>query len=134
MDIRKVVLKETAVLALGQAVCIAAMFGIYALLHRFDNTVLLGGLLGGLLACVNFLLMAIGVNKAADKATQQDVKGGKATLRTSMMLRYVLLAVVLFAGAKSGYCNILALLLPLAFVRPILTVADFFRKPGEKSV
>lgn len=134
MDIRKVVLKETAVLALGQAVCIGALFGIYGLLHRFDSTVLLGGLLGGLLACVNFLLMAVGVNKAADKAANQDVKGGKATLRTSMMLRYALLAVVLFAGAKSGYCNILALLLPLAFVRPILTVADFFRKPGDKKL
>ena len=134
MDIRKLVLKETAIMALGQAVCIAAMFGIYGLLGRFDNTVLLGGLLGGLLACVNFLLMAIDVNRAADKAKNQDVKGGKATLRTSMMLRYLLLAVVLFAGAKSGYCNVLALLLPLAFIRPVLTIADFFRKPGEKNL
>ena len=133
MDIRKVVLKETAVLVLGQAVCIAAMFGIYALLHRFDNTVLLGGLLGGVLACVNFLLMAIGVNKAADQAKNQNVKGGKATLRTSMILRYLLVAVVLFAGAKSGYCDVLALLLPPAFVRPILSVVEFFRKPGEKN-
>ncbi len=134
MDVRKVVLKQLLIVALGQAVCIAAMFGIYALLHRFDNTVLLGGLLGGFLACVNFLLMAIGVNRAADKAKNQDVKGGKATLRNSMILRYLLLAVVLIAGAKSGYCNVLALLLPPAFVRPILTVVDFFRKPGEKSV
>ena len=134
MDIRKVVLKQTALIALGQVVCIAAMFGIYWLLGRLDNTVLLGGALVGVLAVVNFLMMAISVNRAADKAKDQDVKGGKATVRTSMIVRYLVLAVVLFAAVKSGYCDVIALLLPPIFVRPILMVADFFRKPGEKKL
>ena len=46
----------------------------------------------------------------------------------------VLSYVVLFAFAKSGICDVFALVIPLAFTRPILTVTEFFRKPGEKKV
>lgn len=133
MDSRKIVFRETAVILIGQAVCVAAMFGVYALLGRFDITVLAGGVAGGLLATLNFFFMAVGTSVAADKAENQDVKGGKATLQISMLVRYLVLFVLLFALAKSGLCDILALALPLAFVRPILTIGEFFRKTGDKS-
>ncbi len=131
MDVRKTVWKETAVIAAGEAVCIAVMFGIFALLGQFDGRVLFGGALGGVTAVANFLLMAIGVNLAADKAQAQNVKGGKALLQGSFLLRYALMFLVLFAGLKSGRCNLIALVLPVIFVRPILTVGEFFRKKGE---
>lgn len=133
MDSRKIVFRETAVILIGQAVCVAAMFGVYALLGRFDSAVLAGGLAGGLLAALNFFFMAVGTSVAADKAESQDVKGGKATLQISMLIRYLVLFVLLFALAKSGLCDVLALALPLVFVRPILTVGEFFRKTGDKS-
>lgn len=133
MDSRKYVLKETAIVAAGQLVCIAAMFGIFALLHAFDRTVLLGGALGGLVAVLNFLFMAIGATLAADKAEAQNVKGGKALLQSSFFLRYLLMILVLFAGAKSGYCNVVALVVPLLFTRPILTLGEFFRKSGDNT-
>lgn len=131
MDSRKLVLQETAIITIGQVLCIAAMFGIFALLGKFDQTVLWGGILGGVLAILNFFFMAIGANLAADKAEADNVKGGKAVIQGSFMLRYLLLIVVLFAGAKSGFCNVIALVLPLVFTRPILTVGEFFRKSGE---
>lgn len=131
MDPRKVVFQETAVVAIGQVLCVAAMLGIFALLRQFDSTVLLGGILGGVLAILNFLFMAIGTSLAADKAEKQDVKGGKALLQSSYLLRTVVLFVILFAAAKSGLCNAIALVLPLIFVRPILAVGEFFRKKGE---
>ena len=40
------------------------------------------------------------------------------------------LAVVLIACAKSGVFHVLAMVLPLIFVRPTLTIAEFFRKKG----
>ena len=46
MDDRRLVLKETVTMALGQALCVALMLGVFALLGRLDDTVLLGGLLG----------------------------------------------------------------------------------------
>lgn len=133
MDSRKIVFRETAVVAIGQVICVGVMLGIFALLGKFDRTVLLGGIVGGLLSTLNFFFMAVGASLAADKAVEQNVNGGKATIRSSYLLRMVVLAAVLFAFAKSGLCNVVALVLPLAFIRPIITVAEFFRKPGENS-
>ena len=130
MDSRKFVLKQTAIIAIGQAVCVAAMIGIFALLGQFNMAVLWGGLVGGILAIANFFLMAVGAMRAADKAQQQDVKGGQATIRSSMLLRLALMAVVLVAFSVSKICNPLAMVLPLAFTRPVLTLADFFGKAG----
>lgn len=130
MDSRKFILKETLIIALGQALCVGAMLGIFALLSQFDKKALLGGIVGGALSVLNFFLMSVAAMIAADKATAQDVKGGKDTLRLSLTGRLILMAVVLIAFAKSGLCNVLALVLPLAFNRPILTVTEFFREAG----
>ena len=131
MDSRKLVFQETTVVAVGQIICVCAMYGIFALMGQFDKTVLWGGIAGALLAILNFFFMAVGALIASDKAANQNVEGGKATIKTSYLLRMVLIAVILFAFAKSGLCNLLALALPLAFVRPIITIAEFFRKPGD---
>lgn len=131
MDSRKIVYKETLMIVIGEVICIAAMFGIFALLKKFDTSVLLGGLIGGAVAIGNFFAMAIGTSLAADKAEAQDVKGGKALLQISFFARYAIMFIVLFAGAKSGYCNLVALLLPLVFVRPVLTFGEFFRKKED---
>lgn len=128
MDSRKIVFQETAVVALGQAICVGLMLAVYALLGRFSMPVVLGGVLGGALATTNFLFMAIGTSLAADKAEQQDVKGGKGLIQMSYLLRLGLLFLILFACAKSGLFDLVALVLPLLFVRPVLTVAEFFRK------
>lgn len=130
MDSRKFILKETAIITLGQTLCVGVMMGVFALLDAFDRSVLLGGIAGGLLAVLNFLLMAIGTSIASDKAQNQDVKGGQATIQLSYFGRMILIAVVLFALVKSGLCNVIAAVLPLAFTRPILTIAEFFRKSG----
>ena len=131
MDSRKFVLKETLIVTLGEALCVAAMMGIFALLGKFDRTVLLGGILGGLVAVGNFFFMAVSAMLAADKAQKQDVKGGQAVMNSSYPLRMIVMAVVLFAGVKSGLCNVFALVIPLVFVRPVLMIGEFFRKSGE---
>jgi hypothetical protein len=134
MDSRKFVLQKAGIIALGQAICVAAMIGVFALLGQFDMTVLWGGIVGGVLATFNFLFMGIGAMIAADKAMEDNVAGGNATVRMSYILRLAVLALVLFAFAKSGICNVFALVIPLVFTRPILTVTEFFRKPGEKKL
>ena len=131
MDSRKFVLKETAIITLGQAICVAVMIGVFALLGHFNRSVLIGGIAGGILATLNFLFMAIGASRAADKAQEQNVKGGQALIQASYMVRLVVLFIILFALVKSGLCNVITAVLPLAFTRPILTIAEFFRKSGE---
>lgn len=128
MESRKVVYHETGIVLIGEVICAAVMVGVYALLGRFSSSVLLGAILGSLLAVLNFFFMAAGAVMAADKAAGQDVKGGKKLIRTSYSLRLALMFIILFAAVKSGYCNALASVLPLAFVRPVITIAEFFRK------
>lgn len=131
MDSRKIVFQETAIIAIGQVICTAAMIGIFALLGRFDRSVLFGGILGAVIAILDFFFMAVGTSLAADKAEAQNVKGGKATIQISFLLRHVVMIIVLFAAAYSGLCNVIALVIPLVFTRPILSVGEFFRKSGE---
>lgn len=128
---RKFVLKETALVFAGVMVCVALMCGVYALLGKFGMNVVLGGLVGGVLATANFFFMAVGAELAADKAEQDNVKGGKALIQTSYIIRLAVLFVILFACAKSGFFDTVALVLPLVFVRPVLSIGEFFRKAGE---
>lgn len=131
MDSRKLVWQQTAVVAAGEAVGVGIMLGIFALLGRFGGPVLLGGIVGGLLATANFFVMSLCVCIASDKALKQDVKGGQALVQTSYIARMVLLFLILFAFVKSGLCNVVTAVVPLIFVRPTLTIAEFFRKTGE---
>ena len=131
MDSRKDVLHETLIVLLGEAVCLALMLAVFALLGYFDRTVLLGGVLGSVLAVGNFFFMALNLSVAADKAAAQDVSGGKAVVRFSYVGRLAVIFVILLALVKSGLCHPIASVLPLVFVRGIITVAEFFRRKGD---
>lgn len=127
---RKLVFKETAVIAVGEAICVALMCLIYALIGKFNASVLLGGLVGLLLATGNFFFLAVIATLAADRAEAQDVVGGQKLMKSSYPIRLLVLAGLLVLCAWSGVFDVLALVLPLAFVRPILTIAEFFKKKG----
>ena len=131
METRKIVLHETGIIAIGECMGVAVMLAIFALLGQFDRSVVLGGLIGGVLTILNFFLMAVNANSAADKAVNQDVKSGKAMLQFSYAGRLAMIFVILFACVKSGLCNVFAIVIPLLFVRPTITIAEFFRKSGD---
>lgn len=131
MDSRKLVLKETLYIFLGELVLTALMLGVFALIGRFDGKVILGGAAGAVLATLNFFFMAVGAMSAADKAEEQDVKGGKSVIRLSYIIRLLVLAGLLFAFYKSGLADPFALVIPLLFVRLILMLMSFFGK-GDK--
>ena len=130
MESRKIVLKETALVAAGVAIGTACMVGVYALIGRYDLSVLLGGLVGAVLAIGNFFFMAVIATLAADRAEKQDVQAGQKLISTSYPLRLLVLGVILFACGKSGLFNILSLVIPLLFIRPSITIAEFIRKKG----
>ena len=131
MEARTFILSKTLTLLLGEGLCAAAVCMVFALLGRMDRGVLLGSLLGAVLATGNFFLLAVAADHAADRACRQDVKGGQKTVRLSYTGRTLLLFVLLFALVRSGLCNAVALVLPLALLQPILLVTGFFRKEKE---
>lgn len=128
MNSRKIALHETGIIALGEAIGVALMIGVFALLGKYDTSVLLGGIAGGVIAVANFFAMAVVTTLAADRAEQQDVEGGKKLVQGSYPIRMIALVAALFLCAKSGYFHVVALALPLVFVRPTITLAEFFRK------
>lgn len=128
LESRRIVLKETAVVAAGVVICLGIMLAVYALLGYFSTKVLLGGIIGALLAILNFFFMAANASLAMDKAVNQDVKGGKSLMKMSYMFRLAAIFLILFACVKSGLCDALASVLPLLFVRPVITIAEFFKK------
>ena len=125
---RKIVLRQTLCVLLGVMILTSLMFGVYGLIGLFDLSVLLGGLVGALLSVGNFFFMAIAATLAADRAEKQDVKGGTALMQASYPLRLLVLGGALLLCGFSGVFNPLALVLPLAFVRPVLTLVGFFGK------
>lgn len=130
MESRKIVYRETAIMALGEGICLAVMLLIYWLLGYLHVSVVLGGLAGTVVAILNFFFMALVTSLAADKAQNQDVEGGQKLVKGAYPIRIILVALILAACAKSGWFDILTLVLPLLFIRPIITVAEFFRKKG----
>jgi len=124
--------KEVGIMALGQAICVTVMVCIFALLDKYDISVLLGGIAGGILGIAYFLSMVICANIATKKALAQDVKGGQALMQMSYTLRMVGLFGALALCALTKLFNLLALALPIVFVRPIMGVADLLRRKGGK--
>ena len=129
-DSRKLVFKETAFIAIGELICVALMCGVYALLGKFSIRVVLGGLVGLLVATGNFFALAVVATLASDKAEAGDPASGQKLMRSSYPIRLLVMAGVLILCAKSGFFDVIALVVPLLFIRPILTIAEFFRKKG----
>lgn len=130
MDSRKIVFKETAIVAVGELLCSAVMVGIFAALDRFQMNVVWSALAGSLVMIANYFFMAVTVSLAADQAQQGNPEQGQKMIRLSSTVRLLVMAAVLLLGIKLGG-NVIALALPLTFARPVLMLAEFFRKKGD---
>lgn len=130
MKSKNIVFRESGVVAIGQAICTAAMIGVFALLGKYDTSVLLGGVAGALMATGNFFFMSLFANMAADKAAAQDVAGGQKLIQLSYMGRMAALLVILVVCAQTNVFHLLALVIPLVFTRPILTANELIKQKG----
>lgn len=130
MDSCKIVLRQTAIVAIGELVCSGVMVGVFAALGHFHRNVLWSALAGSTLMTANYFFMAITVSLAADRAEKEQVREAKKMVQLSSTVRLLCMGIILLAGIKLG-ANVIALVLPLAFLRPILMLTEFFRKKGD---
>lgn len=130
MDSRKIVFKETAFVAVGELICSAAMIGVFAAFGYFSMNVLWSALAGCAVMTLNYFFMAVTVSQAADRAQGGDAQQAKKMVQMSSTVRLVCMGVILLVGIKLG-ANVIALVLPLAFLRPIVMLSEFFRKKGD---
>lgn len=130
MNTKQFVLRETGMLAIGEAICAGVTVGVFAAIGYYTTAVLLGAVVGLVMAVANFFLMAVAAEAAADRAMNDDVKGGKALVKTSQNMRLFVMFILILLLAKTGVCNPIAMVVPLLLARPVLMVVEFFRKAG----
>ena len=130
MDNRKYVLSQGLIILICELVLSALMVGVFAVLGYFDLSVVLGAVAGSVIATANHLVLVLGIMAASSKAEKQDVKGGQMLVQMSYMGRLLGLFLILVLCAKSEIFNLLALVIPLVFTRPVLTIAEYFNKKG----
>lgn len=135
MESRKYLTFQVLSVLAGELLLSALMILIFALLGYYDRSVLLGGIVGALIATANHAVLVAGVMIASKKAENQDTKGGQSVIQLSYMGRLLVLFLILVLCAKSEVFHLLALVIPLLFTRPILTVTDHFiqKKGGSNS-
>ena len=127
------VYRELALFAIGQLLVFGLVCAGFALAGRWSREVLIGAAVGAALAAANYALTAVGVFRAADKAEHGDPAAGQRAMTLSMLGRYLMMIGVLVVGAKSGYCNVIAMVIPLAMSRPLIFTAELFRRKDRDS-
>ena len=132
MDVRGFITQKLILLGVSECVLVALMSLVFVALDRFDVSVVIGGIAGGILALANFFFLALAANSAADSAVAQDVKVGKNKIRSSYMTRMIVIFIILLILAKTGIANPIALVVPFFAVKPLIMVDEFFRKPKEE--
>ena len=89
------VLQQASRLAVAVALCIAAMLAVYALTGHFTNAVLLGALIGFVMAMGNFLSLSITVSNAMNRAANGgSPQKAQLEIQTSSVVRPVILVII----------------------------------------
>ena len=109
----------------------AAMVVVYIIIGKFTDKVIIGAVLGAIIASLNFLALTITVSKAADRAegTGEAAKA-KMSVQASSVIRMLVLAGIYILLLKAEICDPIAALLPLIFIQLGITLMEFFRKDG----
>ncbi|MBR5870455.1 MAG: ATP synthase subunit I [Clostridia bacterium] len=125
MNTQSVTVKETLKIAIGEIIVLILMFAVFALLGRFDSSVVFGGLLGAAANILYFIFICIGVNSAVK---ENDEKRQKQSLTISYYLRLIVLGVLIAVGLKLDCFHNIAVIVPVLMTRPILTAAEILGK------
>ena len=110
--------KELRRIACGVALCTAVMWVVFAALHlvgwvAFDYTVLLGGIVGALIAIGNFAGICIVVQKVIDEPDEKKRNAQlKISYNTRMLLQAVWIIVAIAAPCFQAFAGVLPLLFP----------------------
>lgn len=119
-----VVIKETKYIAYFVVILSVAMEAVFLMLKSWDYRVLLGNVLSGAAAVLNFLFMGITVQNAVSK----DEKGAKSAIQASQSIRTLFLFAVAAVGVIAPIFNTWASLIPLLFPRIAVAFRPLFDK------
>lgn len=120
MKVQDATRRETLHIAAGVLVFSAVMNAVFALLDRWDATVLLGSALGSALAVLNFFLLGLSIQKLAAAG---DEKRARASFQFSYSMRMLAMMAAAAVAVSLPYFHWAATVIPLLFPRlTILTM------------
>lgn len=120
MKVQAAVKKETAFIAISTAAGTLLMFVVFWLLHLaspdsipFDYRVILGGVLGTVVAVANFFFMGLTVQKVTSSATEDGAyQAMKASYRFRTLGQLLWIVLALIIPVINGAAAIVPLFLP----------------------
>lgn len=153
MKIQPTVRQETLRIAKGTCILTIVMLMVFALLNKFDLTVLWGALLGCSAAILNFFLLGLSVQKAADlmkgvefppepeenedgeeapaPPTPPEVAQAKQRMQLSYTFRMIMLGAVGLLGLLLPCFHAIATVVPFLFPRVIIHLWNMNNKQKE---
>ena len=112
MKVEPAVKQETLRIGGGTLLGVIVMLGVFALLGKFSMAVLISGVLGGIVAVLNFFLLGLTVQKAANSQEDQARKWMQFSYNTRMFLMVVWLMVAIAVPALNWVAGLIPLLMP----------------------
>ena len=97
---------------------------------HFNLAVVFGCLLGALVSFLNFLFLALSIEKSVSKGK----KSAQMSMGTSYSVRLMFIAAAVVFAIKSPHINYLAALIPLIFPRISIMISEIIlKKRGAKT-
>lgn len=150
MKVQETIRRETSKIGIGTVILTGVMLLIFALLGKMDYTVILGALLGCVVAVLDFFLLGLTVQSAAelqatvptaprseDDEEQQPVeteeqravsKQIRQKMQMSQMGRMLMMVVCGGLGALAPCFNLIATVLPLLFPKTVIYARTLLEK------
>lgn len=107
------VVRETIYIAGFEIIFSLIMQLVFLFFLKWDYTVLLGNILGGVFAVLNFFLMGVTVSKAVTKEESE----AKKLMKTSLSLRQLMILAVAAIGGIAPCFSIWTVVISLVFPR-----------------
>ena len=124
-----VVKKEAGYIAAGTILLSAIVQIVWAIVYTYDSSVFIGGLWGGTVAILNFVLMGIAVQKVANETDQMSAK---RRMQASYQFRMMLIIFTTVLAVIIPGVNWMMAAVSLFFPRLTILVMPLFRPDLRK--
>lgn len=125
MENHKATFREQYPVFLAQILLCVAMVGVYAILGRLNQAVIIGAAIGTAVSLLNHFGLILSLLRAEE---QENPQRGQLNAQGSMMLRFLLMIGVLVLALKFLETDPIATLLPLILMRIALFVGGMLIK------
>lgn len=122
-NVSDAVKRETKYIAVWVVILSIIMQVIFIIAGHWDYTVLLGNVISGTAAVLNFFLMGMTVQSAVDK----EEKAARAQIRASQSMRTLMLFAVAAALVLVPFFNTWASIIALFFPRVAIAIRPLFK-------